>query len=76
MLYYKCPTCGYLLATKELKYENMIQKLYDKYKILPENADENEDFKKERSNIINMLCKRYCCKQRLLTFMNLTTIVI
>ena len=61
MLFVCCPTCGFLLADKQIPFENEIKKLND-----IENKVDRENFK---NNIIkNLNIKRSCCKLRLLTY--------
>ena len=80
MLYILCPTCGYLLGTKEIPYENRLKELYKKYNIDQESIskgilDTHEKFKEERADIVNSLCERYCCKMRLITYINLAELI-
>ena len=80
MLYILCPTCGYLLGTKEIKYEESMKELYKKYNIDQESVSKgiletNDNFIKDRSDIINKLCERYCCKMRFVTYLDLSQII-
>ena len=71
MLVVCCPTCGFLLADKQIKFENEIKKInnIEKDKDKDKDKDKEIDIEKEKNNIINKLnIKRYCCKLRLLTY--------
>ena len=83
MVYMCCPTCGDLLANKQIVYENELKKACEKYNISYEdiasgNVDFNEKFKKMRQDIINELClkDRYCCKINLMTNIDTVKIII
>lgn len=81
MLYIICPTCGFLLGTKQIPYEKSLIELYKKYNIDQDMIslgmlENNEKFKLDITKIVNKLCKRSCCKMRLLTYVNLTDIII
>lgn len=80
MLYILCPTCGYLLGTKEIKYEESMRELYKKYNIDQDSVSKgiletNNEFIKDRADIVNRLCERYCCKMRLVTYVDLAHLI-
>lgn len=73
MLYTKCPTCKQLLSDKELIYEEIFDKICNDNEIGKINDDEANNLKKELVNSMNL--ERYCCKQRLLTYIRLINII-
>jgi DNA-directed RNA polymerase subunit N (RpoN/RPB10) len=79
MLYIQCPTCGYLLGTKQLIYEEELEKLYIKYNVdidlISSGWEQNDKLREERAKIINKLCERACCKMRMLTYIDLVAII-
>ena len=80
MVYIICPTCGYLLGTKQLIYETEMDKLCKKhnadYDMLSKGLlDNNKEFKDARKKIINSLCERYCCKMRMLTYIDVVPLI-
>ena len=67
MLYPVCPTCGFLLADKELEYEKELQKICIK--------DKDKD--NELGKILDKLnVKRYCCRMRMITYVDLVKTII
>lgn len=74
MLYILCPTCRNLLGNKQKYYERKlmeIQQKYDMKKYKTYNEMEND-----KINLVNSLgLRRYCCKQRLLTYVNCVDVV-
>lgn len=63
MLYITCPTCGYFLGQKVIKYEN------DKDNIC-NNPSLTEKQKEEELTkvVLGLKLRRYCCKMRLMTY--------
>lgn len=75
-----CPTCGELLGNKQLIFEEKLTKACDDLGIdfdliSKGTADSVDKFVKERTDIINKLCKRYCCKQHLITCCELVDLI-
>lgn len=71
MLYSACPTCGTLLADKQLDYEEKLKKICDNPKLSQEDKD------KQKMELINSMgLERYCCKMKLMTYVDLIKIVI
>ena len=69
MLYILCPTCGDFLGAKHYIYEkemDILQKKYD---------DTDDNLTIARQKLINKLCDRYCCKMRMLTYLDMVYIV-
>ena len=70
MLYFKCPTCGTVLAHRELPFEQGTKKICDDPDLSKEEMD------KKISELINSLgLTRQCCRMRLLTYIDLITII-
>lgn len=69
MLYPICPTCGFLLCDKQIIFEEKKSKI---------NNDKNiVDKKKEIEKLLIQLgLKRYCCKMRMISYVNLVDIII
>ena len=66
MLYPVCPTCGFLLADKELKFKEKLK-----------NIDKDDNDKHNIKKIFNeMKIKRYCCRMRLITYIDLVDLII
>ena len=69
MLYPICPTCGVLLAAIEIPF-------LQKKKIIVNDASLSDEEKEKR--ISKLVCKyvdKYCCRVRLLTFVDLIEII-
>lgn len=70
MLYPRCPTCGKNLSNIEIPYEEAKQKICDN----PSLTDEQKDTAKQK--LVNSLgLERYCCKTRLLTYLDVVRII-
>ena len=65
MLYPNCPTCGFPLALVELNFEK------EKEKICNDPNNTEEEIAKKISKLVKSLpLRRYCCKMRILTYIN------
>ena len=71
MLYMSCPTCGYLLSQHLYKFENDKKKIVDS-----ENLSRDEKEKEIAKVINNIKLRRYCCKSRLITYIDPIDILI
>lgn len=72
MLYIKCPTCGRYLADKVIPYETELKKICDDDKL------SNEEKNTKKIALVDSLKiprDRYCCRMRLITYLQLATIV-
>jgi DNA-directed RNA polymerase subunit N (RpoN/RPB10) len=58
-----CPTCGYFLGQKTIKFEEEKDKICSNPKMSPEDKD-NEVSKL----LLSMGLRRYCCKMRMMTY--------
>lgn len=75
MLYPVC-TCGEILSNKQLVYEKKMEKLCDElgvdFDMVSQGlTDKNETYKNKRAEIINSLCRRYCCKSLMVTYIDI-----
>jgi len=70
MLYITCPTCGYFLGNKHLKYEEEKDKICN-------NPDFSEEEKDELLTklISGLNLRRYCCRMRFMTYKDIVYIV-
>lgn len=79
MLYLMCP-CGEVLGNKQLVYEEYMKKACDEmgidFEMISKGlVDGDEKYKKKRSEIVEKLCRRLCCKHRLITYVNLVDLI-
>jgi DNA-directed RNA polymerase subunit N (RpoN/RPB10) len=65
MLYVRCPTCHELLGHLQIPLEEGMQKIDSNLKL---SDDERNNKKRELINSFNL--KDYCCKMRLLTYVD------
>ena len=71
MLYSTCPTCGYLLAQKIVKYENEKQQICDNPKLKQHEKDEEIS-----KLLLSLKLRRYCCQMRIMTFKDLVVDIV
>ena len=67
MLYPVCPTCGFLLADKELKFKAIMKEKC--------NEKKNNDIDVEKI-FKELKVKRYCCRMRMITYLDLIDYII
>jgi DNA-directed RNA polymerase subunit N (RpoN/RPB10) len=75
MLPPRCFTCGHVLADLELEYEEGLNQIDNNIKLNDEQKSE------EKKKLINKLLpgrwkKRYCCRSRLLSYVDLIKVII
>lgn len=71
MLYIRCPTCNRLLGHLQLPFETKLHKIMENDKL-----SEDEKITAKQELINNELGNiRYCCKTRLLTYIDVVKIV-
>lgn len=70
MIYIKCPSCGYLLANRQMIYEKGLDEIYS-----DPNTDNDKKLELKTKLIESLKIKKYCCKMRVITFKNLPEIV-
>ena len=78
MMYPRC-TCGELLCNKQIEYEKRMRQICSELQLdfdtISQGIDQTEEYKIARSNIVNELCKRWCCKQQMITYVDIVNIV-
>jgi DNA-directed RNA polymerase subunit N (RpoN/RPB10) len=80
MLYLVC-SCGEILGNKQLVYEEEMKKAcYDfelDYNMVSKGMTHTEEYKKRMQTVINKLTQpeRICCRQALLTYVDVVQIV-
>ena len=70
MIYLKCPSCGYIIGNRQVKYEAKLNEINNN-----PNADEDTKLLLKTQLIDSLGVKRYCCKMRIITFKQLTEII-
>jgi DNA-directed RNA polymerase subunit N (RpoN/RPB10) len=75
MLPPRCFTCGHVLANLELDFEETLQQIDNDIKL---NDDQKADLKRK---LVHKLLpdrwkKRYCCRARLLSYVDLIKVVV
>ena len=71
MLYPVCPTCQLLLADKQIPYEKGYEKILNNDKL------SNEKKQKEIEELLNNLgLIRYCCRMRMISFIDQSKLII
>lgn len=70
MLIPKCPTCKTQLANKQILFTTMMNDICN------ENISEEEKNKKKMDLLNKLEILRYCCRMRVLTFVNLPDLII
>ncbi len=71
MLQVKCPTCGKSMADKQIPFEEGLEKICQNPKLSEKQKDEAK-----RELVNSMGLERYCCKTRLISYVDLAQIVI
>ena len=71
MLYPVCPTCQNLLADKQLKYEEGLQKICNN-----ENLNDKQKQKKKEKLLDDLGLERYCCRMRMISYIDLAQIIV
>ena len=75
MLPPRCFTCGHVLANLELEYEEKLQEIDNNIKLTYE-----EKCKKKRELVDKLLpgrwLKRYCCRTRLISYVDLIKVIV
>jgi DNA-directed RNA polymerase subunit N (RpoN/RPB10) len=71
MLYPVCPTCQNLLADKQLKYEEELEKICNNKKL----NDEQMQIKKEKL-LDDIGLTRYCCRMRIISYVNQVKLIV
>lgn len=71
MLYMKCPTCGLLLGEIELEYEQKFNEIENNDKLTLEQKN------KKKIELVDSfgLKGRYCCRSRLISYVDMVQII-
>ena len=73
MLYAVCPTCGFLFADKEVEFDERLSKICKN----SENIIHNNEINDKITLLLDDLnIKRYCCRMRIVSYINLVKIII
>ena len=71
MLYPVCPTCQNLLADKQLVYEESLDKICNNKKL------NDEQKQKEKKKLLdNLGLQRYCCRMRMISYIDQVQIIV
>lgn len=70
MLIPRCPSCKTRLADKQLLYTTLLEKICNE----DISDDEKENKKMKLLNDLNII--RWCCRMRVITFVNLPDLII
>tara|TARA_B100000902_G_C27028325_1_gene773120 strand:- start:432 stop:647 length:216 start_codon:yes stop_codon:yes gene_type:complete len=71
MLPIKCPTCGHTLGHIEIPFEEGRKKIQDNKDLTDEQKNE------EIYKLLNKLkIQRYCCRMRVITYVDLAKIIV
>ncbi len=71
MIYLKCPSCSNIIGNRQIIYEQQLEEIQNN-----SNIDESEKLLLKTKLIDSLKLKRYCCKMRVITFKQLTDIII
>jgi DNA-directed RNA polymerase subunit N (RpoN/RPB10) len=71
MLPMRCPTCGTLIGDIQLIHEKEIEKIDNNEKL---NEDQKNEKKKELINKYGL--DKYCCRTRIITYVDIIDIII
>lgn len=67
MLFLRCPSCGAVLGNIQVVYEEYLQKI-DSLKVSREVKEER------RAELALKICRDWCCRGRVLTFVDIAAI--
>ncbi len=70
MLYPVCPTCRMLLADKQVPYEKAMEELKNK------NLSDEKLGEERRKLFLKLGITRYCCKMRIISYVDHTKVVV
>ncbi len=71
MIYPVCPTCQNLLADKQLKYEDELEKICNNTK------SSNEQKQALKKKILDDLgLTRYCCRMRMVSYLDQVKLIV
>ena len=70
MIYLKCPSCGTVIGNRQTMYEDGLSKIMDN-----KNTNNKEKLNQKTKLLNDLGLERYCCKMRVITYINLPKIV-
>ena len=71
MLYPVCPTCQNLLADKQIPFEEEMEKICNNKKL-----KEDEKQKQKKNLLDNLGLSRYCCRTRMISYLDQIQIIV
>lgn len=79
MLYLVC-TCGEILGNKEIVYEEELKKICEDlsvdFDMISQGfGEKDKEFKERRCALVNKLCRRMCCRQALITYVDVVKLI-
>lgn len=79
MFYLVC-MCGEILGNKQLVYEEGMKNICEEMGIDDDMisqglADKEGEFKEKRCKLVNSLCRRICCKQLMITHVDVVSLI-
>lgn len=79
MLYLVC-TCGEILGNKEIVYEDGLKQICEDlsvdFDMISQGfGDKDNEFKERRCKLVNSLCRRICCKELLITYVDVVQLI-
>lgn len=80
MTYMRCTSCGAVLANKVLIYESEMQQACEKIGVDYDmvslgRTDQNKEYVETRAKIVKKLCKRMCCAQTMITYVDMVHLI-
>lgn len=71
MIYPVCPTCQNLLADKQLKYEDELEKICNNTK---SSNEQKQALKKKMLDDLGLT--RYCCRMRMVSYLDQVKLIV
>ena len=71
MLYPVCPTCQNLLADKQIPFEEEMEKICNN-----KNLKEDEKQKQKKKLLDQLGLSRYCCRTRMISYLDQIQIIV
>lgn len=70
MIYIRCPSCGSFIGNRQYEYDQQVKEIESDPKL------DNDEKNKKKTDVINSLgLQNYCCKMRVITYIDLTTVI-
>jgi hypothetical protein len=72
--------CGEVLGNKELVYEEEMKQICEEmgidFDMISQGlGDKDSEFKEKRCKLVKKLCRRMCCSQLLITYVDIVTLI-